>query len=648
MSIDRTGRIASNDQDWQSPDEARAEALSRIQSVKLRRHPILNLALPGLAQVPEEVLELGWLRELSIANTDVADIAFIGKLTGLLRLNISNTNVSDRLGLDAVWRGEPNRGRRWRHTSRQQLSLEIASVGLAPLVRHPQLTTLVMDGIQVADLSPLRGCRRLATLSANRTPVSELRPLAGLRNLRSLSLNQSAIKDLEPLRKCAGLENLSVVQTEVWDLRPLEFSRLSELRITASQVADLGPIAGCESLLNAVARRRRSNLNNPKTGSVRGGLAYDRTPAAKVAPFSEFAKLPEPERTAKTLLALRRHLASEENQFDIELRRVAEGKPRYEPKEIPKRPLPPPAPLPAAIEPIWDGDVLKVNNSPAVSDLSRSDLEAALSALRRQVVRLADDAKDETNLDRRAVRFLERLGTDLNVITPNQQQLFSIGHELETLRAYSGTVATEWPDILAARYQSLALAFDNTVRQFPRWREFQINAGAYQLSGKQIQEVQIAATEVATELETVDAAAFVHASLPTTIRQLAGKLRMASDAELYASQFFLDRATDRLAADVLESVNNSLKAVMRAALDGWEWLSPTRQAARKFAVGARDAFDTELEKDGPKAGKSAYKWTKRLVLGGPAAAGGIAILNKLMDTFPNFFGWLKHLLPFFS
>jgi len=104
---------------------------------------------------------------------------------------------------------------------------------LTPLSGMP-LTSIMLSGMKVSDLSPLRGAP-LRRLEINST-VSDLSPLQGM-PLRALHVNTTKVADLSPL-KGAPLEELEFAETAVTDLEPLRKMQLGQICFTPANITN--------------------------------------------------------------------------------------------------------------------------------------------------------------------------------------------------------------------------------------------------------------------------------------------------------------------------------------------------------------------------------------------------------------------------
>lgn len=113
---------------------------------------------------------------------------------------------------------------------------------LSPIRALSGLKRLFINVESVYDLAPLQGME-LSRLAIYGPGVSDLFPLQGMR-LKELNLSGSvSIADLSPL-KGMPLESLTLAGTQASDLEPLRGMRLKHLNCDSSNVSDLSPLQG--------------------------------------------------------------------------------------------------------------------------------------------------------------------------------------------------------------------------------------------------------------------------------------------------------------------------------------------------------------------------------------------------------------------
>lgn len=179
-------------------------ALRLIAENKRTRATFLDLGNCGLTEVPDEIGDLVWLKDLSFSGNlwEDQDTATINNIVRL-------SSRFERLKL---------------------------------------LKRLVINGLfdkkhDLTDLSPLASLSGLQQLQVNSTQVADLSPLAGLSGLQQLYVSDTQIVDLIPLANLSGLQWLSVASTPVADLSPLaNLNHLQKLNVRGTQINDLSPL----------------------------------------------------------------------------------------------------------------------------------------------------------------------------------------------------------------------------------------------------------------------------------------------------------------------------------------------------------------------------------------------------------------------
>ncbi|WP_400767451.1 hypothetical protein [Methylosinus sporium] len=326
---------------------------------------------------------------------------------------------------------------------------------------------------------------------------------------------------------------------------------------------------------------------------------------------------------------------------------------KQKPREQPKIP----EPKPAALEPISEDGKILLRKKPASAELDARALNAALLALKRQFGDLVESLDAESNIDKRAAASLRRLADLIPTKRPTQEQLFRLAHEQEKLDAYAAGVVEEWPRMLAADYLAATRAFDRTVRQFPKWREFKANAEKDRLTAEQREETPRIAAEFAEALREDEAAQFVEQEIAAIVSEMASRLAAQRDAQ--AERFDpIAAGADLLAEDLVASIDNVLKTIAEAAISTKNGVAGTaKRAGKNFASHAEKSIVKEAGKLGDGVGPELTKWAKRALIGVPVTSAGyigvkggaIALtIQKLMHQFPQIEEWLRPILDFLS
>lgn len=119
----------------------------------------------------------------------------------------------------------------------------LQSADLRPLKLWSNLKRLNLSNTQVNTLLLLKDCKQLEILELDNTPVSDLAPLTQLTELKSLSFSNTAVSDLTPLTGLSKLTTIYMNYAQVVELTPLaELLILKTLMLNGTNVSDLSPL----------------------------------------------------------------------------------------------------------------------------------------------------------------------------------------------------------------------------------------------------------------------------------------------------------------------------------------------------------------------------------------------------------------------
>ena len=177
------------------------------------------------------------LRQLTLVNTPVKDLAPLTNLTSLSRLILTDTSVSDLTSLASL-------------TKLKELNLQGSQVdSLTPLAGLTNLEELYIDATSDGDLIPLANLQNLKWLRIESTSETDLTPLAGIKDLEYLHLTTPSIGDLAPLSGLDTLEYLNIRMAFVSDLTTIGgLANLKRLIIVPAAGCDLTPISRLKKL----------------------------------------------------------------------------------------------------------------------------------------------------------------------------------------------------------------------------------------------------------------------------------------------------------------------------------------------------------------------------------------------------------------
>ena len=208
------------------------KALQRIAENKKTKDISLDLKYCDLSELPPQLQECIWLKELDLSdNVKLSNLSPLKDLQSLQILNIYSTKVAYLSPLKDL-------------QSLKHLSVSATQVADLWYLKDLQsLQILNIYSTQVTDLSPLKNLRNLKELNVRNTQVVDLSPLKEMQNLQLLNAHSTQVADLSPLATLINLKELDVSQTQVTDLSPLAaLVNLRRLNIYKTKVADLSPI----------------------------------------------------------------------------------------------------------------------------------------------------------------------------------------------------------------------------------------------------------------------------------------------------------------------------------------------------------------------------------------------------------------------
>jgi hypothetical protein len=304
----------------------------------------------------------------------------------------------------------------------------------------------------------------------------------------------------------------------------------------------------------------------------------------------------------------------------------------------------------AAIEPIFKSGRLTLPKAAAEATLSGQTIPAALKALAQSLAELAEAAGDESNIDRRIVQRLIEISGSIPRKRPNQTAVFRLGHEYDELKGYSKIVAESWPEFVAARYTAMTLAFERTLRRFPKWVDFTREPSIEKVSAAEAQDISKVAEALSDILRAPESQIIVDAILPDALRDLS--MALADGARRNAERPDpIELGYELLAQDVLESVNNTLKRIAEGALAVTSLAGKKAGSyAKEFGEGADESLRKSSRKAGEAVGPAVVKLLKRSLYVGVGVAGGTlsapTLVTWLTLHYPQMYAWLEPVIAF--
>jgi GTPase SAR1 family protein len=162
-------------------------ALERIAKEKIEKTGKLNLGKCGLTELPEELFELVWLKELMLYPNQITDISFLSGLTQLQSLDLSANQITDISFLSGL----------------------------------TSLQTLYLSANQITDISFLSGLTSLQILDLRNNQITDISFLSRLTSLNFLNLIRNQVKDISNLSNLNKLQTLALNYNEIEDITGL-------------------------------------------------------------------------------------------------------------------------------------------------------------------------------------------------------------------------------------------------------------------------------------------------------------------------------------------------------------------------------------------------------------------------------------------
>lgn len=316
-----------------------------------------------------------------------------------------------------------------------------------------------------------------------------------------------------------------------------------------------------------------------------------------------------------------------------------------------------PLPKPAALEPVLRAGKIALPKNPVASDLKGQSLAAALKALQKQIALVANEAAlaaiQSPQIDKRHIEYLKKLSARVPPSRPRQEALFSFGHELQTLEHYQKIVGVEWPDFLAAQYLAMVRAYDRTLRQFPKWREFKNNATKGDIRTEDLADIRDIAQTISENLQSPHFEADFDEEIPVAVEALLNGL---ADQDVKPDQRWeMEEAKLELAADILESINNLYKICAELLIKSWNKTRPVlqelgralREVGYAFLSAAKLGAKGTAKLFGYSFGSAAVSGSVLFVAGILEKTTGLPLLGHLVAKYPKYFSWAEFFLTLF-
>ncbi len=206
--------------------------LDRIEKEKNQKTGILDLSEMNLTEIPFEISDMVWLKELTLSNNSIITIEKLDKLQLLKKLRISKNKISKIQGLD------------------QLINLEVLNLfsnhisnieGLNNLVH---LSELHIFSNEIQKIEGLEKLEKLQALSLSNNRITKMEGLNALKCLTNLFLAINQISKIEGLEQLNLLHTLDLRQNRIAKIENLDHSRnLCELYLNKNYISSIENIS---------------------------------------------------------------------------------------------------------------------------------------------------------------------------------------------------------------------------------------------------------------------------------------------------------------------------------------------------------------------------------------------------------------------
>lgn len=246
--------------------------------------PVLDAAVrEALGKQPEDTLmtnELWNIAELSLDG--VADVSQLKLLTGLTRLDVQNTTVSDFTVVRELHR----------LTALKLSGCVLSADTVNAIGEITGLTELELAACAIGSAVPLQGLTKLVTLDLSNNNVSDLTPLGLMTVLETLKLHNCPVTDISPVAKCAALREIDLSGCGVTSLKALEgMKSLETLNASDNELTDIAALSGCEKL-------QKLNISANHVTDVSAAALLPELSVLD-ASYNELTELPQFEKSSK-------------------------------------------------------------------------------------------------------------------------------------------------------------------------------------------------------------------------------------------------------------------------------------------------------------------------------------------------------------
>ena len=200
---------------------------------------IKEFTVPQEAKNYADLQHMIFLEKLTIENGVPTELSNISGLDSLTDLSITNTTVSKEM-LDTI-AALP---------ALKNLTLSNCGISnIAALEKATSLVTLNLSNNLVYELTPLSGMNQLQELTLSHNTIADLAPLAACKALTKLDISSNVVSTLAPISSLTGLTHLNANTNVITTLGEIgSLQALTELDLSNNQLTDVSALASCSGL----------------------------------------------------------------------------------------------------------------------------------------------------------------------------------------------------------------------------------------------------------------------------------------------------------------------------------------------------------------------------------------------------------------
>ncbi|MEG5162866.1 leucine-rich repeat domain-containing protein, partial [Microcoleus sp. AT3-A2] len=165
------------------------------------------------------------LTTLNLSNNRITDYSFLGSLTNLTTLNLNNNQITDYSFLGSLTN----------LTTLYLYNNQISDISFFGSLTN--LTTLDLSYNQITDISFLGSLTNLTTLNLSNNRITDYSFLGSLTNLTTLNLDNNQISDISFLGSLTNLTTLNLCSNQITDISALRsLANLAKLDLRANRI----------------------------------------------------------------------------------------------------------------------------------------------------------------------------------------------------------------------------------------------------------------------------------------------------------------------------------------------------------------------------------------------------------------------------